>query len=284
MQILATTDFSTRSQRAVRRAGLLARETGADLGILHVVDDDQPEDLVSIESREARRILDEQIASITDLRGVNCSAMVIAADAYDGILRSAAAINADLIVMGVHRRDLLRDVFLGTTIERVIRVARCPVLMVNDEVERPYRKALVAVEASEVAVRAIRAVRKLDLVDDAELSLVHGYAALGKGQMTIAGLSESAIEGYAANAGLKASQELNAFLDEMASRDRPWSLHLQEGNALTVISRAVETMRPDVLAIGTHGRSAIARALLGSVTEAVLRTLRVDILAVPPAR
>ncbi|WP_262271421.1 universal stress protein [Microvirga yunnanensis] len=41
MHILAATDFSTRSQRAVRRAGLLARDCGAELTLVHVVDDDQ---------------------------------------------------------------------------------------------------------------------------------------------------------------------------------------------------------------------------------------------------
>jgi nucleotide-binding universal stress UspA family protein len=43
-------------------------------------------------------------------------------------------------------------------------------------------------------------------------------------------------------------------------------------------------MKPDLLVIGTHGRSGIAKALLGSVTEEVLRSLDIDILAVPPMR
>lgn len=41
-RIVAATDFSSRSDRAVRRAGLLAREFDAQLTLLHVVDDDQP--------------------------------------------------------------------------------------------------------------------------------------------------------------------------------------------------------------------------------------------------
>ena len=51
-----------------------------------------------------------------------------------------------------------------------------------------------------------------------------------------------------------------------------------------MISKAVEQVKPDVLIIGTHGRTGIAKALLGSVTEEVLRSLDVDILAVPPLR
>jgi universal stress protein E len=63
MHILAATDFSTRSQRALRRAGLLARASRAELTLAHVVDDDQPPDLVALERREAERILGEQIGA-----------------------------------------------------------------------------------------------------------------------------------------------------------------------------------------------------------------------------
>jgi universal stress protein E len=50
MRILAATDFSTRSNRALRQAGLLAQPANAQLHLLHVVDDDQPEELVRMEN------------------------------------------------------------------------------------------------------------------------------------------------------------------------------------------------------------------------------------------
>jgi universal stress protein E len=43
-------------------------------------------------------------------------------------------------------------------------------------------------------------------------------------------------------------------------------------------------MRPELLVMGTRGRSGVAKALLGSVTEDVLGSLNVDILAVPAAK
>ena len=51
-----------------------------------------------------------------------------------------------------------------------------------------------------------------------------------------------------------------------------------------VISQAVDQMRPDLLVMGTYGRPAFVKALIGSVTEAALRSLNVDILAVPPRK
>ena len=70
MRILAATDFSTRAQRALRRAGLLARDTGAELTLVYVVDDDQPQDLIEMEGREAKRILAEQVGVMPEFRGV----------------------------------------------------------------------------------------------------------------------------------------------------------------------------------------------------------------------
>ena len=77
-------------------------------------------------------------------------------DPFDGILRTARTLKADLIVMGAHRKQLLRDIFVGTTIERVIRTGPYPVLMVNNEVQPPYRTALAAVDMSEASANAIR--------------------------------------------------------------------------------------------------------------------------------
>ncbi|SCB55394.1 Universal stress protein family protein [Bradyrhizobium shewense] len=61
-----------------------------------------------------------------------------------------------------------------------------------------------------------------------------------------------------------------------------WSLRVDEGIPMQVIARAVAEKRPDMLVLGTHGRSGLLRALIGSVTEEVLRSVNVDVLVVPP--
>jgi universal stress protein E len=284
MHILAATDFSTRSQRALRRAGLLARDSDAYLTLMHVVDDDQPPDLVALERREAERILGEQIGAMAELRGLHPRALVVAGDPFDGILRAAESTGADLIVMGAHRKQLLRDILIGTTIERVIRTGPSPVLMVNREVDQPYRTALAAVHLSEPSVNAIRTGKALGLPGGAPLALVHAFLPLAKGQMFYAGLSQDTIDGYVADERLRATKELTAFLKANGIDDRGRSLHIEEGAPSEVISKTVEQLNPNVLIIGTHGRTGIAKALLGSVTEEALRSLDVDILAVPLPR
>lgn len=284
MRILAATDFSTRSHRALRRAGVVAQARGAELAIVHVVDDDQPKDLVEIERREAERILMEQISSIAELRGAECRPMVVAGDAFDGILRTAGSFEADFIVLGSHRKQLLRDIFVGTTIERVIRTSPYPVLMVNAEVEQGYRNVLAAVDMSEPSARAIRVAKDLGLFDGKRLTLVHAFLATGAGLMARADISKEDIDRYIADERLRAGDELAAFVRREESRLEGWALRIREGTPMEVISATVKEIAPDVLLIGTQGRSGLSRVLLGSVAEEVLKSVDVDILAVPPAR
>jgi len=284
MRILAATDFSTRSHRALRQAGLVAQTADADLILVHVVDDDHPVDLVEIETREAGRILSEQIGAMSELRGAKCRPMVVAGDPFDGILRAAESIKAGLIVMGAHRKQLLRDIFVGTTIERVIRAGQYPVLMVNQEAKHSYEKSMAAVDMSELSANAIRAARSAGLIGDKSITLLHAFLPLGKDKMSVAGIGQAVIAEYLASERQRAADEFVAFLAANELSGPEFSLRVEEGGAFEVISRAVEEMRPDLLILGTHGRSWLLKVLLGSVTEEALRSLDVDILAVPPPK
>ncbi len=284
MKILAATDFSTRSQRALRRAGLVARDIAAELTLIHVVDDDQPSEIFELERREAQRYLEEQMGSIAELRGLHCESAVVAGDPFDGILKAAEARSVDLVVMGAHRKQLLRDIFVGTTVERVIRTGPCPVLMVNAEVEHSYKKVMAAVDMSEPSARAIKTARQIGLIGDTSLSLVHGFDAFAKGKMANAGIGKDEIASYVEQERLVADRELAAFLEANDFGVDSWSLRIKEGGPVEAIMQAIKEVAPDLLVIGTHGRSGLIKVLLGSVTESILRSVDVDVLAVPPIR
>jgi len=282
-QIVVATDFSTRSQRAFRRAGHLAQQTRSALTLLHVVDDDQPESRVESECREAEKFLNEQIESLVELRGVRCRAAVAVGEAFDGILRTARDVSADLIVMGSHRKHLL-DVFIGTTVERVVRAGPYPVLMVNADPEQPYRSVLAAVDMSEPSAHAVKTAQALGLTGDAKLTFVHAFTALAKGKLYVANAPREQIAGYLEEERKQASEELYLFLKEHELGGTSRSYRVEEGEPFDVISQAVLQIGADLVVIGTHGRSGIVKMLIGSVAEEVLRSVDIDVLAVPPPR
>lgn len=284
MQILAATDFSTRSNRALRQAGLLSRSDRARLYIAHVVDDDQPEAWIQMEKREAERLLAEHMVSMAELQGVNCTPMVVTGDPFDGILRAAAEVSADLIVMGSHRKQLLRDIFIGTTIERVIRNGPFPVLMVNNEAQRQYQNVVAPVDMSDASANALRIALSAGLIAESGATLLHAFVPDAKGKMYIGGADQASIDSYLASERRRAVDELTAFLGAHDLEEKRWSMRVDEGRPIEVISRAVSEMQPDLLVMGTRGRSGLVKALIGSVTEESLRSLSVDILAVPPVK
>lgn len=280
-RILVATDFSVRSHRAVRRAGLLARKAGAELTLLHVVDEDQPAHLVALEQTEGRKILEEQIEAVAELRGLQCRALIATGVVHDAIIRTAGTVSADVIVMGTHRKQVLRDIFVGTTIERVIRTGNWPVLMVNADVGDPYANVLAAVDLSDASADAVRAARSLGFLDQVSLTVVHAFDAAAKPKMVLADVEEDRIGAYVEQERQRATTELQTFMTSLSIDNATWSPYVAEGEAMSVISRAVESIQPDLLIIGTHGRSAVAKLLLGSVAEQVLRVLTTDVLAVP---
>jgi|SRR6185312_839550 universal stress protein E len=283
MNIVVATDFSTRSNRAPRQAGLLAQAGDSQLHLIHVVDEDQPADLVRIEEREAERVLTEQIASMPELVGVRCNPVVVTGHPFDGILRVAASVNPNLIVMGQHRRKLL-DIFIGTTIERVVRGGSYPVLMVNNEAQRNYNRVLASVDLSKASATAIRVGLDTGLMREDRAIILHAFSPLGKTRMISVGAHPASIHEYVKGENERAMDELTTFLVSNDLGSRSWSLRIEEGAPMQVIADAVSRMLPDLLVMGTHNRSGLSRALIGSVTEEALRSLRVDILAVPPPK
>jgi nucleotide-binding universal stress UspA family protein len=263
---------------------MLARQIGAELTLVNVVDDDQPQSLIDLERREADKFLKEQIGSLAELRDVRCHAVTTTGEAFMGILQTAKDTACDLIVMGSHRKQLLRDVFIGTTIERVIRTGSFPVLMVNKPTDYGYHRIVAAIDLSDASARAIKAAEALHLFDRAEVTLLHAFLAPAQGKMFVSNASKEQMEAYVDDERTQAAVELAAFMVTHGLGAGRWRRRLAEGGPFEVIERVVADEEPDLLITGTHGRSGLLKVLIGSVAEEILRRLDVDILAVPPER
>ncbi|MBV6418558.1 MAG: hypothetical protein CMLOHMNK_03466 [Steroidobacteraceae bacterium] len=279
-KLLCATDLSTRAERAVRRAALLARQYSAELLLLHVVDDDQPKHFVETRLAEARAHLEADAARAPGGPEAVAAIEVVAGHASETIARYAHEWNADLLVMGVHRRRVLLDVFIGTTLERVLRVDRRPVLVVSADDVRPYRRVLLALDTSQASACAVRAAGEFALLDG-ELAIVHAWEPTYSGQLETAGAVPDTAAAYAENWSREAQARLQGFLREVGLATLPIEQQIERGPPFDAIRNAVEKRAPQLLVIGTRGLSGLARVFLGSVAERVLRDVDCDILVVP---
>jgi universal stress protein E len=281
-KILCATDLSLRADLAVDRAADLAAQFGAKLHLLHVVDDDQPREIVELETQRARAALEARVAAMRPpIADIECE--IVAGSAFDSIVKAAQTWNANLLVLGAHRRRILRDVVIGTTIERVMRTGQHPVLMVNAATFVRYESVLLALDTSEASACAVRAAQSLGLLDNVHVLVVHAFEPLYKGMLGWAGVREDTITEYSSIWERDAGEEIRRFLSQLGLDAAAAHIVLEEGPPFSAIKGTVERLRPHLLVIGTHGRTGLARALIGSVAERVLSEIECDILAVPRA-
>jgi universal stress protein E len=281
-KILCATDFSLRSELAIDRAAALSREFDADLTLLHVVDDDQPRPMVDRRSDEALTALTARATVIQSRSGITATVEIRRGTVSATIVDAARSLKVDLLVMGVHRRRLLSEVITGTTLERVLRTGRGPVLMVNAVTLAPYESILLALDASAASAQAVRTAKSLGLLEDEHISVVHAFEPIHKGMMGWAGVSEGTVKEYSVGWEREARDQLRRFLESIGLSDAVSDIVLEEGPPFVAIKKVVERLRPHLLVIGTRGHTGLKRVLLGSVAERVLLELECDVLTIPP--
>ena len=163
---------------------------------------------------------------------------------FDGILKTAKMSSADLIVMGSHRKQLLRDVFVGTTMASVMRISSYSVLMVNQAVDHPYEKVLLATDMSEVSAWAIRIGEALGMGDKANLTLVHAFRPW-RPQDDPCGCERNSTNAHVdAERLTRKRRALRLHRSEPFSAEK-WSRHVEPGTPFEVISRVVQEKMPD---------------------------------------
>lgn len=258
----------------------LAQAQEARLGVLHVVEDDQPEARMHEEMRSAEALLEAQVGSFG--KPDKCEVFSRAGDAFQIISEVARERAADVIVLGAHRRQFLRDVFVGTTIERVTRTAGRPVLMANAMTGERWKKVFIAIDMSETSAVAARKAQALGLLDGAEVSFVHAYAPITRQMMTFAGVAEDRVREEAEREFQAIRREVAEFIRGLGLGDLSYGARIVEGLGALAIVGVVEQAKPDLLVIGTRGLSGVKRLFLGSVAQELMGSLDIDILAVPP--
>lgn len=279
--LMLATDLSNRSDRAMRRAARLARQFSCPWFILHVVDEDQPQLRVELEQEQVRRYFNGQLDFLTELAGRAPEIWVEVGDPAKHIADCTRWADVDLLVAGSHRKNPLRDIFVGTTLERLLRTSHVPVLVVNREAERDYQAPLLALDCSHASAEAVRAAHQLGLLPKGGARALHAFDPLGGPMLMAAGAG--VIPGdYSADERRRATEALDEFLLQEELGPVISQRLIEEGLPMTALRRVLEREPVDLLVMGTRGLTGLKRVLIGSVADAALRELNCDILAVPP--
>jgi nucleotide-binding universal stress UspA family protein len=287
--VLVALDLSPISARVAARAALLPLVDGARLTLLHVVPRLLPPAFRRQAEQSAHKALEAAAEEIAPslAAGVELQTVVTAGFPAKDISSHAGAVQADLVVVGRGGARALRDTFIGSTAERVIRQSRVAVLAVRNAARARYRRPLLALDLDDAAPEALRLVLRLFPPPRPELALVHVYDGSTDQLDTWSATDEQAAEcrRLSREAAVRRIAHLLAISHRLArGEDVRWSPRVRIGSPRHLIPKIVAKHRADLLVVGTRGRSGVAQAFLGTIAGDLLRAVSCDVLVVPPRR
>ena len=277
-RILVATDFSSPAERALRSAKALAQRVGGKLALIHVVQLPpasylgglgRPRDLERSWVEAARAEL-HGVARKASARGTAIKEILRVGKPWVEILDVARDEGVDAICLGNSGHSAIERLLLGSTAENVVRRSPVPVLVVRDRALAKINRVLVPWHFDEGSKSAIRfALERFP--EKTKLAAFHAVAPLPPADPVVGPL----IPDMAA-----IREEMRSLLDEMGAERVSEEVVLMADAAAAIVESATKE-DVDLILLATHGRKGMARALLGSVAEKVVRHADRPVLVLP---
>ncbi|MEF8821880.1 MAG: universal stress protein [Halovenus sp.] len=289
--ILVPTDGSEPAETAARRGFEFATQLDAAVHVLSVSDSSVGSRVsYSKVSPTIRERLAEQArdraASLRDVaveRGLDATAATRDGLPAEEIVEYAGEHGIDAIVMGTSGRGGVARAIIGSVADKVVRTASMPVMTITpeaaDDGTLTVDSILLPTDGSETATAGLR--WGLSLAEQCGAT-AHLFSAVDRDHAN----ALSPVSGDDADPSTDLLEQARAHLDTLATeqddRDVDVVTHATVGDPPEEIVEFVESEGIDLIAMGTHGRGGFDRALLGSVTDTVVRTAPVPVLSVRP--
>jgi nucleotide-binding universal stress UspA family protein len=284
-------DIAGRAHAELQLVRVYVPSVEAKLGATTLADvpivDDAWNDERRQQEREELQARADEVASHT---GISVSTHLLDGPVAATLATYTAQSGADLVVLTTHGRGGLARVWLGSVVDSLVRQIHIPLLTVRprDTSAEPSRRLpahiLIPLDGSVWAEQAIAPAMDLGRLLGAKCTLfqvveplhTHGYAP----GIDLAELAAEATETLCTTA--------RQYLEGVASRIRAADLAVSvrvnlSDNAARAILDEAQAGSIDLVAMATHSRGGLARTLLGSVADKVLRGSDVPVLIFRPA-
>jgi nucleotide-binding universal stress UspA family protein len=267
-KILVPTDFSKAAQIAVDTASDIAKKAGAELILLHVIEDvsdasiniegevsfggDMEDKLFTMKLIEKSK---KQLAKVVaDLKenGNKVRPELRIGTPFHGMHKIITEHKVDLVVMGTAGHSKLEEMIIGSNTEKVVRQSRCPVLTVHKKPGKSdYKNIVYATSMSKDEEVFSRIVKRAQQMYDATIHLVRINTP---GNFQRDAVVKRYMQDFAKKLQLK-NYTINIFND----------ITEEEG-----IIYFADSINADMIAMATHGRTGFAHVLAGSIAEDVV--------------
>lgn len=278
--MLVATALDDRSSGMLEEAARIVEAAGAELHVLHVVEEGAEAGV-----EEARARLDSRLeASLPDRAPDGRS--VRTGSARDAIIERTDEVSADVVVVGPNRRKGLKERILGGTAQAVIGddglPARTVVLVAGETPAARTGSLLVAVDRSRWTPAVLAWGRAVAALTDASITVVHvfrpmygGAAGVVSGADARRRIQEEQLE--------QVEQQMRKEVAEAGVRGPDANVTVESGEPAAVIAEEADRRAAGMIVMGSRGAGAAGRALLGSVASDVIRRTGRPVLVVRQA-
>ena len=278
-QLLLATDLCARCDRPLDRARQLALEWQADLTVVTVREGPETPDEVSSWLDGSDAVHPFELAARAELAeefagtGLTPPLQVVRGDVTDGILGAAAALADAVVVIGASRSDTFQQLLLGSTAARLAQSLAQPLLVVRRRTRGSYARILVANDFSAGARQALETAARL--FPGRRITLFH--ALEGVAHPPPEPSADTLHEALAASARFLDGCALPAGAREQID------IMVGHGRVTEAIARQVMDAAVELVVLGVHRLSPVARVFIGSRSDDLLKHLPCDTLLVRAA-
>ncbi|MEL6340779.1 MAG: universal stress protein [Myxococcota bacterium] len=288
-RLLTATDFSKASDNALAHAAFIAKESGAELHMLHVRIP-FPNTSIEVLSHEfpgperfdqaLERMSDKNLEALQAPLDVPLvKKLVIEDDVSEAIAKYVQRHDIELVVVGTHARGRIGRFFLGSVAERTARTSPVSVLAVGPGEEHRAKKTgynaiLVPLDFSTESVRAFDRAYALAERRKARVIALHVIEPVIQPEFPMFARVPFPQSPHEAESRIR--ELLKAFIDERGARRV--DIVLASGRPYHQIAEVARDQSADLIVMGAHGLGLVERLLLGSVTERTLRSAPCPVL------
>ena len=283
-RVCVGTNFTPEAELAVQSALTLARTTGAHVDLVHVIH--RPALYERVLQRHPHSEEDLRARALEHLRqstggpafaGIALAHHVRVGTPFAELIAACRELGAGLLAVGARKRSALSDLLLGSTAERVLRKASVPVLLA--------RRALPVKPACILAPTDFSAASRAALTE--AVALARRWGA----RLVLLHVIEPIVQAYAWASDLAGGEiyviepaelqpEWDALVAGLDLTGVTWEQQTIKGEVSTTVNAAAQSLAADLIVMGTHGRTGLTHALLGSVAEGVARVVDSCVLTV----
>lgn len=260
-KIIVPIDFSEYSEYALETAAILAKKNKAEILALHMLEmseailtrtgtDMQMETLFFLQMAEKKF---NDFLKKDYLKGLKVTPIVKHFRVFSEVNDVADEYGADLVVMGSHGASGIKEFFIGSNTEKVVRHSNIPVLIIkHDPILIDFEKVVFACDFSDEAITPYINARKLFKKLGSKLHMI--YVNLPNESFRSTSEMEAKVLGFLKKAEGKIDHYSNVkFFSDYT---------VEQG-----ILNYANAIGADLIAVATHGRTGLSHLLEGSISE-----------------